>query len=97
MACGETKWPWPWLEILLYSMMTRPARSEMTPVMFRTAWMFVPWCFCLGECVGWRTRIAWVTRRMPAEFRRGWAEKRLREWRNIEAQTVAVSCERWIG
>jgi len=53
--------------------------------------MFVPVRFWPGECVGWRIRIAWVVRRMPALLRRGWAEKRMRGWMKMEAQTVAVS------
>ena len=38
-------------------------------VMFRVAWMLVPCFFCLGVWVGWRRRMAWVVRRMPAELR----------------------------
>lgn len=37
--------------------------------------------------------MAWVVRRMPAELRRGCAEKRLRGWRKMLAQMVAASCE----
>lgn len=54
--------------------------------------MFVPVRFWEGECVGWRIRIACVVRSRPALLRRGCAEKRLRGWMKMEAQTVAVSC-----
>lgn len=56
--------------------------------------MFVPVRFWAGEWVGWRIRMAWVVRRMPALLRRGWAEKRMTGWMRTEAQTVAVS---WDG
>ncbi len=36
--------------------------------------------------------MAWVVKRMPAELRRGCEEKRMRGWRKMLAQTVAVSC-----
>ena len=37
--------------------------------------------------------MAWVVRSKPALLRRGWAEKRIKGCRNMEAQTVAVSCD----
>jgi hypothetical protein len=75
-------------------MTMRPARRARTEVPLRTEWMFVPVRFWAGEWVGWRIRMAWVVRRMPALLRRGWAEKRMTGWMKTEAQTVAVS---WDG
>ena len=50
-------------------MTMRAARRARTEVPLKMAWMLVPVLFCFGEWVGWRTRMAWVVRRMPAELR----------------------------
>ncbi len=67
MPCGEVKWAPAWAN-LLYSIMMKAARRDRTAVPFMTACMLVPRCFCLGACVGWRTRIACVVKSRPAEL-----------------------------
>jgi hypothetical protein len=72
---------------LFTSMMTRPAINASTAKLLNVAWTMAPWFFWVAVWVGCRIRTASVTARRPAEFRRGWAEKRIKGFMKTLAQT----------
>jgi hypothetical protein len=71
-------------------MMVVPAMKRLKESRWSRKWARWPWALARGVVVGWRTRIAWRTVKMPRDWRRGCGETSGRVgWVKTEDQMMA--------